>query len=534
MIFNPLNWFSRPTHYPVRNKQAVVTSSHRRSTPDVTKTENLYRAAESSKDRTSLRVYVQDARYDMSEDIRTILVGKSRYFADNNPFFNKILEVIDAFVNGANGLKVVPANGKPRIDEIAHRCWDEWQNGCDFLGRLKFHYMTSIMLRLMEVDGECFVVFRECIGEPVQHKIQIFETHRCRSPQKAVGSSNIIDGIQYDAHGRVKGYYISDGLDGSAEPKFFPADRVIHVFAPTRAGQLRGIPASVPALTTMHDFEMIESAEINAAKVNSFKYAIVKTPEGEVDAETVSAAMARGLLNKNKDGKENEEPIIRHPIDEQSHRMLEEQYGGSIFFTKAGTEWDQNPSERPSTIMQQFWTYQIEKICIAFNISKLLIFPQSLQGTTARADIAATEATFKSLFSVMEDVVLKCYEWALSGYASKFPINSSFLAANVIPPRTLTADVGKESAKDLSEHSAGITTLQDLCGAEGKDWKVVLQQRAEAAAYAEKIKTEYEVEDVRLIYNPLNAGKANAPQSPGAQNDNLTQGKETKGNNNNV
>ena len=529
MNFNPFNWFSRSKNtYSIPNKQAVVTASHRRAEPDIAKTENLYTAAERSKDRTNLRIYVQDARYDMSEDVRITLVGKSRYFADNNPYFEKILEVIDAFVNGANGLKVVPSNGKPRIDEIAHRCWEEWQKGCDFLGRLKFHYMTSIMLRLLEVDGECFVVLRECIGEAIQHKIQIFETHRCRSPQKAVGSNNIIDGIQYDAHGRVKGYYISDGLDGSAEPKFFQADRVIHVFAPTRAGQLRGIPASVPALNTMQDFEMIESAEILAAKVNATKVAIVKTPEGEVDAETVMSAMARGM--KPKEGDAKEEPIIKHPIDEQSHRMLEEQYGGKIMFMKSGAEWDQNPSERPSSIMQQFWTYQIEKICIAFNISKLLIFPQSLQGTTARADIAATEATFKSLFSVMEDVVLKCYEWALSGFASKFPINSSFLAANVIPPRTLTADVGKESAKDLSEHAAGITTLQDLCGAEGKDWKVVLQQRAEAAAYAEQVKNEYKVDDVRLIYNPLNTAKAQTPD----KKEDLTQGKETKGNNNNV
>ena len=316
MNLNPFNWFSRSKTYSIPNKQAVVTASHRRAEIGTKDPQNLYTAAERSKDRTYLRIYVQDARYDMSEEIRLTLVGKSRYFADNNPYFEKILEVIDAFVNGANGLKVVPANGKPRIDEIARKCWEEWQKNCDFLGRLKFHYMTSIMLRLLEVDGECFVVLRECIGEKIQHKIQIFETHRCRNPQKVV-SNNIIDGIQYDAHGRVKGYYISDGLDGSAEPKFFQADRVIHVFAPTRAGQLRGIPASVPALNTMQDFEMIESAEILAAKVNATKVAIVKTPEGEVDAETVMSAMARGIKPKEDDIKAD--PIIKHPIDEQSH-----------------------------------------------------------------------------------------------------------------------------------------------------------------------------------------------------------------------
>ena len=41
----------------------------------------------------------------------------------------------------------------------------------DFSGKLKFHYLTSLALRQMLVDGECFIVLRDCPGEKVQRKI---------------------------------------------------------------------------------------------------------------------------------------------------------------------------------------------------------------------------------------------------------------------------------------------------------------------------------------------------------------------------
>lgn len=478
---------------------------------EATEVQNLYMAARPSEKRNKLLIHVQDSRWDLTPEVRTVLIGKSRYFSENNPFVGKILDVIDSYVNGANGLSVVPSNGKDRVDNIASRCWNEWKDDCDFLGRHKFSFLTSLILRLMLVDGECFIVLRECPGQKAQHQIHVLETHRCVSP--AGVNNNIIDGIKYDAYGRPVSYYLSDGMDCAGTPKEFSAEDVIHCFIPTRPGQLRGIPYGTSALTTLQDFEMVEGAEVDALKDNARKIAIVETPEGEVSDDIIQEKLARGedLALEGND-------VLQHPLDEKSHRLLEDDYGGYVLFVKQGTKWNQNPAVRPSQTIQNFWEYEIEKVCIAFNVSKILIFPQSLQGTTARADIAATESTFKMLFSALEDIVLKLYRFAISGYSSKFAASNDFLNAKVVPPKVLTADIARESSATMAELSAGITTLQDVCGADGKDWREILRKRAETVAYWQSVCAEHDITDdtmKRLVYNPVqNIPAPTAPKTP--------------------
>lgn len=463
---------------------------------------NMYLAGEHSTKRNKLRVYVQDSHHDLSPQVRMTLIGKSRYYAENNPFVSKVLDVIDSFVNGANGVSVVPNNGKERVDAIASKAWEEWKNDCDFLGRLKFSSLTSMILRLMLVDGECFVVKRECPGERVQKKVQILETHRCVNPS-VVTNKNIIDGIKYDNFGRPISYFLVDGLDSGAQPKEFASEDVIHCYIPTRAGQLRGLPYGTSALTALQDFEMLEEAEMDAAKGNARKLAIVETPEGELVDDNLIAKMARGEDVES----EGDTGVFQKPMDEREHRLMEEDFGGHVWFVKSGTKWNQNPGERPSKTMQEFWVYSIEKICIAYNVSKILVFPQSLQGTTARADIAATEATFKMLFSVLEEIALKLYQFGISGFSSRFSSHNNFANAKVVPPKVLTADIVRETNATLSELSAGITTLQDVCGADGRDWRETLRKRAETVAYWRTLCDEYGIEGEslrRLVYNPVN------------------------------
>lgn len=464
--------------------------------------QNLYSAARQSQDRTRMYIHVQDARFDANDNDRQVLVGKSRYFAANNPFVSKILEITDAFVNGPGGLSVEPSNRLSRVNDKARALWEEWQDHCDFLGQHKFHYLTSMMLRLLLVDGECFVVLRDEPGKKPQHTIQLYETHRVRNPRGGGDTKNVINGIEYDPHGRPVAYYISEGLDGRAAPVRKPAKDVIHVFAPSRPWQLRGVPAVTPAINTLHDLEMLETAETRAAKANASVVAFISTPEGEVTPEDIQEAMARGGKIESFEGSGD---VVCKPVDEQTHRMLEESIGGDVYFVREGVKRDQIAGERPSEILQKFWEYQIEKICIAMNISKLLVFPQSMQGTVTRADIASTDATFKALFSIMSDVVLRCYRWAMTGYSGEFGTvrEEDYIQATISPPRSITADFGRESAAKINEYRAGFISLDDVAGRDGRSAEEIMRKRAQNYMLAKKICDEAGIDDSRIIYNPL-------------------------------
>src|SRR5690606_15292551 len=116
--------------------------------------------------------------------------------------------------------------------------------------------------------GECLVRRRyryTSDGLPVPLQLQVLEADFLDEMKSGTsGGNQIIQGIEFDALGRRAAYWLHQEHPGastgmrSLESKRIPAEDVIHVFLPKRAGQARGYSWLAPIMQRLRNFDEME------------------------------------------------------------------------------------------------------------------------------------------------------------------------------------------------------------------------------------------------------------------------------------
>ena len=112
------------------------------------------------------------------------------------------------------------------------------------------------------------------------------------SKTEPTSSGYIIQGVEFDRVGRRVGYWlygqhpgdpVNTGVRGGLglQSAFVPADQIIHLYEPTRPGQVRGVPELSAVMMAMRDLDDWEDSEIIRKKTESCLAAIVRGPAGE-------------------------------------------------------------------------------------------------------------------------------------------------------------------------------------------------------------------------------------------------------------
>ncbi len=111
------------------------------------------------------------------------------------------------------------------------------------------------------------------------------------------GGNPVRAGIEFNLIGQRVGYWawqqrpdtLMDSLESGTLVRL-PADSVIHLYEPVRAGQIRGLPALTQALVKLHDLDKYDDATLLRQQLSNLFVGFVKPPiptaEGEVDPLT--------------------------------------------------------------------------------------------------------------------------------------------------------------------------------------------------------------------------------------------------------
>lgn len=180
-----------------------------------------------------------------------VVVSRTRDLARNNPWAGA---AIDRWVSNmiATGIqaKSQAASGRDLHDAL----WREWSAVADADGALIFEAMQALATREWKECGEVFARIRprrESDGLPVPLQIQLIESEQC--PRHYYGTAPngnaIREGIEVNGIGKRVAYWMYGAHPGDMFPtqinamelRRIPADQVIHLFRPSRAGQLRGV-----------------------------------------------------------------------------------------------------------------------------------------------------------------------------------------------------------------------------------------------------------------------------------------------------
>jgi capsid protein len=259
-------------------------------------------------------------------------------------------------------------------------------------------------------------------------------------------------------------------------------------------------------MNDLHDLDDLQQYEMTAAKDAASVTNVITNAAGEA----MSAAQMRRtkLQVQTTDASGN-------PVTKNADQYFEVLTGARNVMLKNGEDMKQFQSNRPSVATREYWDYLTAKICAGVGISRLLVFPYSMQGTVTRADLDVSAVFFRSRSKIIETAFREIYIWVmqwactfdsrLAGYPK-----ADWFKANARPPRSPNVDVGRNSAAVIAETEAGLRTYQDNYAELGEDWRQQFEQRAQERAYAHQLAEKYglDVNEIAALTIASNASEA--------------------------
>ena len=436
--------------------------------------------------RSIIDATLRDSRFDADRATREEIARKARYFEANNALVNRLADLFEQYTVGPHGITVIPSSSDETFNQAAAAEFSAWCARCDFNGQLSFQSMQGLMARAWFIDGEAFALKTSNMGAPAEPRLQLVETHRVSSPYDP-RNNKTHDGVALDTFGRPVGFYVDTALAGAvnAVHELKATKDVVHVWEPSRIGQLRGLSFLYPVLNDVHDLDDLGIYEMQAAKVAAEKTTIIKTETGELNPDQFESLTRQRFTS-------NEETNSQGATTtEQRQKFYSESIPGRTVVAFHGDTVEEFVSQRPSVAVQSFWDHIIAKICVGVGMSKLLVFPQSMQGTVVRADLDVCDAWFRSRSAVMQGKVVEVYEWwlkwAVGSIRSLSNPPKDYLRCTVRAPRSVKVDVGYDSAAVIAELKAGIRTMESICAPMGEDWRNVMTQSASEALFVKML-----------------------------------------------
>lgn len=246
------------------------------------------------------------------------VVARSRDLARNNTWAGSAL---DRSVSNAigTGIQAKPMFGSKTSRNRAKKLWSRWCKVADADGGAGFEALQALAWREWKEVGEVFIRFRSRLagdGLPVPLQIQLIESEQCPREYWATAPNGnpIRAGIEFNAFGRRVAYWmyrahpgdLNLGTIDGAQLVRVPAEQVQHLYRPSRAGQLRGIPGLAALLVPTYKLERISDNVMERQQIANL-FAGYYTREAGEDIATP------GPLGENVDAKagddDDEAPI---------------------------------------------------------------------------------------------------------------------------------------------------------------------------------------------------------------------------------
>lgn len=186
--------------------------------------------------------------------------------------------------------KTDDASLKKRLVEL----WDDWVEVADADGVLDFYGLQNLVARNWIESGEVFIRLRprrEQDGLPVPLQLQVVESDLvpARDSIAPLTGNRITQGIEFDAVGRRVAYWMyrnhpGDGLE-TGDLVRVDAAWVLHVYEPSRPGQLRGVSEFAPILAKLRGVGDFDDAVLERQKIANLFTGFVERPASAGEAK---------------------------------------------------------------------------------------------------------------------------------------------------------------------------------------------------------------------------------------------------------
>lgn len=231
--------------------------------------------------------------------INALLVGevnemrrRTRDLLRKNPWASNGIEAWVSNLVG-NGLVPHPAITDAKLRETVMLAWEEFAENSDADGTQDFYGQQAVVAHAFKTGGDCFVRFRPRRSNelPIPLQLQALEAELVDPTfnETLPGGGKIHGGIEFDVLGKRIAYHMWQEHPGelvslrNATRVRVPAESVMHVFHPTRPGQIRGIPVLAAVLAKLWELEKYDDAEVVRKQVAAMFAAFISKPDANSD-----------------------------------------------------------------------------------------------------------------------------------------------------------------------------------------------------------------------------------------------------------
>jgi lambda family phage portal protein len=235
-------------------------------------------------------------------ELRTDLVlmrNRSRELARNDVYVKRYLTLLKTNVVGDQGmtLQVKARNDDGTMDVIGNtiieNAWAQFSmmGNCTADGRRSWVDLQQYVIEAVARDGEAFIQIVRNRRFP--HGIAFHPVEADLIDEKkneiARNGNRIRMGVEVDEFNRPVAYWVKTNHPGdydmssirSSVTKRIPAESMIHVFEPIRAGQTRGEPWMAPAIAQLKMLNAHREAELVASRMAASKMGFFTSESGD-------------------------------------------------------------------------------------------------------------------------------------------------------------------------------------------------------------------------------------------------------------
>lgn len=400
----------------------------------------------------------------------------------------------------AVALGISPEAARDLSNQIEN-AWRMWANNpreCDASGRHTLHQLATAAFKSYLTTGEVVGVFdwRSNPGATSKTKVKLLDARQIdASVTRTADGYSSVQGVAFDKQGRVVGYWIRPYVLGNIHSapsavlvRAFTSwgrPRVLHLFDLIAAGQLRGLPALIGALSPAH------------AKGTLREYALAQNLVQSMTATTIESDLPSGLAMQSIQA---EVPMHGGATPETWLKSRGEYYGaakvslqpGVIGHLMPGDKLKMHRAESPNATHDSFdksLTRDSAKAAGAsyedtsgdysqtsFSASRLALELPSRINERRRG--AIVEPFYRAAFMVWleeacETGVIKLPEGAPAFWEARDAYSQSVWRGKGKP----VADPLKEAQAQVLRLENGLATYEEVLGENGLDFEEVLAQR---------------------------------------------------------
>lgn len=242
--------------------------------------EPLYNAAGNGRRLKMWRARTTGPNSASMSGIRTIL-SRAREAHRNDPWMVAATSKQVANIVGC-GIRGKPMWGTDEQKAIIAAAWERHMEDCDADATYEGYGLQALVERELRTTGECFVRFRPRRiedGYAVPMQIQLIQAEQCPAHYSATSrfGNQIRCSVEFGKRRERVAYWMyrehpGENFPGDVNAQELvrvPADQILHIRIITEAGQIRGVPPSVAAMTILYNIRNTNDATLELMKIGS-------------------------------------------------------------------------------------------------------------------------------------------------------------------------------------------------------------------------------------------------------------------------